>query len=126
MAVSSLSATFVPSLSQTNSSPLLSSKPKFQSLTFLSGNSKSLRLSTVVHAAPEVLNSEVTKDVESVNTDFQVLEFTFLPFSSIFIHVYILCWIMRNLEACTLDRTLRLRHLIVNIEVRVWLCGEKN
>jgi hypothetical protein len=88
MAVSSLSATFVPSLSQTNSSPLLSSKPKFQSLTFLSGNSKSLRLSTVVHAAPEVLNSEVTKDVESVNTDFPFLNlhfYPFLPFSFMFI-----------------------------------------
>ncbi|XP_045819486.1 cyanelle 30S ribosomal protein S10 [Trifolium pratense] len=72
MAVSSLSATFVPSVSQTNSSTLLSSKPKFQCLTFLSSNPKSLRLSTAVHAAPEVLNSEVTKDVESGNTDFQV------------------------------------------------------
>jgi len=71
MAVSSLSATFIPSLSlSSNSSPLSSSKPVFQSLCFVSGNTlritnaKPLQLSTVVHAAPEVLNSEVTQDVD--------------------------------------------------------------
>ncbi|CAI8596716.1 unnamed protein product [Vicia faba] len=64
MAVSSLSTTFVPSLS-------LSSKPNVQSPCFLSGNTfrlpnpKPLHSSTVVYAAPEVLNSAETKDVES-------------------------------------------------------------
>lgn len=74
MAVSSLSATFIPSLSvSSNSSPLLSSKPKLQSLCFVSGNTlritnaKPLKLSTVVHAAPEVLNSEVD-DLETPST----------------------------------------------------------
>ncbi|CAK8565729.1 unnamed protein product [Lathyrus sativus] len=73
MAVSSLSTTFVPSLS-------LSSKPKLQSLCFLSSNSlrftnsKPLHSSTVVHAAPEVLNSAETKDVESVDSGVQVDE----------------------------------------------------
>ncbi|CAL5202318.1 unnamed protein product [Lathyrus oleraceus] len=70
MAVSSLSTTFVPSLS-------LSSKPKLQSLCFLSGNtlrftnSKPLHSSTVVHAAPEVFVSAETKDVESVDAGVQ-------------------------------------------------------
>ncbi|KEH34027.1 putative ribosomal protein S10 [Medicago truncatula] len=74
MAVSSLSATFIPSLSlSSNSSPLLSSKLKLQSLCFVSGNTlritnaKPLQLSTVVHAAPEVLNSEVD-DLETPST----------------------------------------------------------
>lgn len=88
MAVSSLSTTFVPSLS-------LSSKPKLQSLCFLSGNtlrftnSKPLHSSTVVHAAPEVLSSAETKDVESVDTGVQVCEFSFLPFFFLFIFVHV-------------------------------------
>ncbi|RDY13177.1 30S ribosomal protein S10 alpha, chloroplastic [Mucuna pruriens] len=60
MAVSSLSVT---PLSLSNSSPSLSSKAKSPSLCFLSGNTlrlqcpKPLHSSTVVHVAPEVLDS---------------------------------------------------------------------
>lgn len=83
MAVSSLSVT---PLSLSNSSPSLSSKPKFPSLCFLSGNTlrvtcpKPLHSSTVVHVAPEVLDSSPdpldpppeTLDDDSDPTTFQV------------------------------------------------------
>ncbi|XP_058788010.1 uncharacterized protein LOC131662287 [Vicia villosa] len=76
MAVSSLSATFVPSLSlSSNSSPSLSSTSKFLSPCFLPGNNmlrltnpKPLHSSTVVYAAPEVLDSVEARDVESLNS----------------------------------------------------------
>ncbi|XP_061364151.1 small ribosomal subunit protein uS10c [Gastrolobium bilobum] len=86
MAVSSISAVFVTPLSLSNPSPSLSFKPKFPFLCFLSGNSlrlttsKPLHSSTMVYAAPEVLDSpesvdpplETTLDDDSEQTTFQV------------------------------------------------------
>ncbi|KAK7305229.1 hypothetical protein VNO77_43131 [Canavalia gladiata] len=82
MAISSLS---VPPLSLSNSSPFLSSKPKSPSSCFLSGNTmrftspKPLHSSTMVHVAPEALDSPEpvdlpteTLDDESDPTTFQV------------------------------------------------------
>lgn len=85
MAVSSLSVT---PLSLSNSSPSLSSKPKFPSLCFLSGNNTTLRVtcpkplhsSTVVHVATEALDSSPdpldpppeTLDDDSDATTFEV------------------------------------------------------
>ncbi|XP_057433145.1 cyanelle 30S ribosomal protein S10 [Lotus japonicus] len=74
MAVSSFSAAIVPSLSLSNSSP----KPKFPSLSFLSGNTlrlttlKPLHSSTVLKAAPEVLDSTETLEDDSESSTFQV------------------------------------------------------
>lgn len=109
MAVSSLSATFIPSLSlSSNSSSLLSSKAKLQSLCFVSGNTlritnaKPLQLSTVVHAAPEVLNSEVTQD--------GLLFYIFALFF-IFIHVCIVFgFAVMNVDFCLIG----------------WFCSNKN
>nr|AFK36859.1 unknown [Lotus japonicus] len=74
MAVSSFSAAIVPSLSLSNSSP----KPKFPSLSFLSGNTlrlttlKPLHSSTVLKAAPEVLDSTETLEDDSESSTLQV------------------------------------------------------
>ncbi|KAI4307887.1 hypothetical protein L6164_031016 [Bauhinia variegata] len=74
MAVSSVSAGLVPSLSLSNSSSLCS-KPKLTSFHLLSGNtlelkiSKPLQLSTRVYAAPEVLDSPESVDPPTVIMD---------------------------------------------------------
>lgn len=104
MAVSSLSAAFILPLSLSNSSsPSLSSKPKFLSSCFLSGNTlrltspKPLHSPTVVYAAPEVLDSpdppQETREDESEPTTFQVSDFSFFvfPFLHFHFHVHILC-----------------------------------
>lgn len=87
MAVSSLSAACLPSLSLSNSSPSLSSKPNFSSFCFFSVNTlrlpnqKHLHSSTRVYSAPEVLDSDEsvnpppqTPNDESDLTTFQVGE----------------------------------------------------
>ncbi|KAK9939813.1 hypothetical protein M0R45_016498 [Rubus argutus] len=78
MAVSSISATLIPSLPLSNSSPFPSSKPKLSSFSLPSSNSatklralRSSQSSTRVYAAPEVLDSLVPPPeiLEGPNSD---------------------------------------------------------